>query len=148
MIALGADLNPAAVPGLEAAAHTFYTVDGAERLRPALERFSGGNLVILIPKAPFKCPPAPYEAAMLLHAAFAARGLAGKARIAIWTVEPAPMPTAGPEMGQYIQSELEQRGIDYRTQQKTVRVDGAARRVVFEGGSEVVYDLLIADPAA
>jgi sulfide:quinone oxidoreductase len=83
---------------------------------------------------------------MLLHAAFAARGLAGKARIAIWTVEPAPMPTAGPEMGEYIRGELAQRGIDYRTQQKTVRVDGTARRVVFEDGAEARYDLLIAIP--
>jgi len=146
VIALGADLNPAAVPGLEEAAHTFYTVEGAERLRPALERFSGGDLVILIPKAPFKCPPAPYEAAMLLHAALTARGLAGKVRIAICTVEPAPMPTAGPEIGQYIRSELAQRGIDYRTQQKTVRVDDAARRVVFEDASEARYDLLVAVP--
>jgi sulfide:quinone oxidoreductase len=146
VIALGADLNLAAVPGLEEAAHTFYTVEGAERLRPALERFSGGELVLLIPKAPFKCPPAPYEAAMLLHAAFAARGLAGKTRIAIWTVEPAPMPTAGPEMGQYIRSELAQRGIDYQPLKKTVRVDGAARRVVFEDGAEARYDLLIAIP--
>jgi sulfide:quinone oxidoreductase len=146
VIALGADLNPAAVPGLAAAAHTFYTVEGAERLKPVLERFAGGDVVILIPKAPFKCPPAPYEAALLLHAAFAARGLSGKVRIAIWTVEPAPMPTAGPEMGAYIRGELEQRGIDYRTQQKTVRVDGAARRVAFEGGAEAGYDLLIAIP--
>jgi sulfide:quinone oxidoreductase len=111
-----------------------------------LEQFSGGDLVILIPKAPFKCPPAPYEAAMLLHAAFTARGLAGKARIAICTVEPAPMPTAGPEIGQYIRSELAQRGIDYQPQKKTVRVDGAARRVVFEDGGEVGYDLLVAIP--
>jgi len=146
VIALGADLNPAAVPGLAAAAHTFYTVEGAERLRPVLEQFSGGDLLILIPKAPFKCPPAPYEAALLLHAAFAARDLSGKVRIAIWTVEPAPMPTAGPEMGQYIRGELEQHGIDYRTQQKTVRVDGAARRVVFDGGGEAGYDLLVAVP--
>ncbi len=146
VIALGADLNPAAVPGLAAAAHTFYTVEGAERLKPVLEQFSGGDLVILIPKAPFKCPPAPYEAAMLLHAAFTARGLTGKVRIAVWTVEPAPMPTAGPEIGQYIRSELAQRGIDYQPQKKTVRVDGAARRVVFEDASEARYDLLVAIP--
>jgi sulfide:quinone oxidoreductase len=146
VIALGADLNPAAVPGLAAAAHTFYTVEGAERLRPVLEAFSRGDVVILIPKAPFKCPPAPYEAAMLLHAAFAARGLGGKVRLAIWTVEPAPMPTAGPEMGQYIRSELEQRGIGYHPQKRVARVDGAARRVAFEDGTEASCDLLIAIP--
>jgi sulfide:quinone oxidoreductase len=146
VIALGADLDLAAVPGLAEAAHTFYTVDGAERLKPVLERFAGGEVVILLPKVPFKCPPAPYEAAMLLHRAFEDRGLAGKVRIAVYTAEPAPMPTAGPEMGQYIRSELEQRGISFQPQKKTVRADASGRRVLFEDGSEARYDLLIAVP--
>ena len=146
IIALGADPNPAAIPGLAEAAESFYTVEGAQRLRHALELFSGGELVLLVPKVPFKCPPAPYEAAMLLQQAFERRGLGGKARITFCTVEPAPMPTAGPEMGQYIRTELESRGIAYQPQKKTVRVDGAARCVVFEDGSEARYDLLIAIP--
>lgn len=146
VIALGADLNPERVPGLADAAHTFYTVEGAQRLKQELERFSGGDVAILIPKVPIKCPPAPYEAALLLHHAFESRGLAGKARLAIYTAEGAPMPTAGPEMGQYIKGELAQRAIAYFPQKSTARVDGAARRVVFEDGSEARYDLLIAIP--
>lgn len=146
VIALGADLNPAAVPGLAEAAHTFYTVEGAQRLRTTLEGFSGTNLVILIPKVPFKCPPAPYEAAMLLHHAFVKRGIAEKVRIAIHTVEGAPMATAGPEMGQFIKSELAQRGIEFLPQKKPVRVDAAGHCVVFEDGSAAQYDLLIAIP--
>lgn len=106
VIALGADLNPASVPGLAEAAHTFYTVEGAQRLKLALERFSGGEVAILIPKVPFKCPPAPYEAALLLHQAFERRGIGSKARLSIHTVEGTPMATAGPEMGQYIKGEL------------------------------------------
>ena len=146
VIALGADVNPAKVAGLAEAAHTFYTVEGAQRLKVALNRFSGGDLALLIPKVPFKCPPAPYEAAMLLHQAFARRGLEGKARIAIYTAEGAPMATAGPEMGQYIKGELAQRGIGFYPQKTTARVDGAAQRVVFEDDSEARYDLLIAVP--
>jgi len=145
VIALGAEVNEAGVPGLADAAHTFYTVAGAERLRPVLERFAGGDVAILIPKAPFKCPPAPYEAAMLLHHAFERRGLAGKARIAVYTVEGAPMATAGPEMGSHIKAELAGRGIAFHPQKKTVRVDAAARRIVFEDG-EAGFDLLIAVP--
>lgn len=146
VIALGADLNPAAVPGLAEAAHTFYTVQGAQRLKPVLEQFSGGEVAILIPKAPFKCPPAPYEAALLLREAFERRGLGGKARLAIHTVEGSPMATAGAEMGSYIKSELAQRAIEFYPQRRTSRVDGAAQRVVFEDGSETRYDLLIAIP--
>jgi sulfide:quinone oxidoreductase len=146
VVALGADLNEAGVPGLAEAAHTFYTVAGAERLRPVLEKFAGGDLAILIPKTPFKCPPAPYEAAMMLHHAFERRGLAGKARIAIYTVEGAPMATAGPEMGNQIKAELAQRGIAFHGQKKTVRVDAAAQRIAFEDGSEARFDLLISVP--
>jgi sulfide:quinone oxidoreductase len=146
VIALGADLDLTKVPGLAEAAHTFYTVEGAQRLRAVLERFPGGDLAILIPKVPFMCPPAPYEAAMLLHHAFESRGLADKTRVAIHTAEGAPMPTAGPEMGQYIKGELARRGIAFHPQKTTVRVDGASQRVLFEDGSEVRYDLLIAIP--
>jgi len=146
VIALGADLDLTKVPGLAEAAHTFYTVEGAQRLRAVLERFPGGDLAILIPKVPFMCPPAPYEAAMLLHHAFESHGLADIARIAIHTAEGAPMPTAGPEMGQYIKGELARRGIAFHPQKTTVRVDGAAQRVLFEDGSVVRYDLLIAIP--
>jgi len=94
VIALGADLTLAGVPGLAEAAHTFYTIEGVERLRAALAEFSGGDIALLIPKLPIKCPPAPYEAAMLLHHTFASRGLAEKVRLAVYTVEGAPMPTA------------------------------------------------------
>ena len=146
VIALGADLNLDRVPGLAAAAHTFYTVEGAQRLKAALERFAGGDVAILIPKVPFKCPPAPYEAAILLHHALESRGLAGKARIAIFTAEGAPMATAGPEMGQYIREELSRRGIGFNPLKTVTKVDGSARRVVFEGGGEAPYDLLIAVP--
>jgi len=146
VVALGADVNLAGVPGLAGAAHTFYTVEGAEKLREALARFEGGEVVILIPKVPFKCPPAPYEAAMLLHAAFERRGSGDWARIAIHTAEGVPMATAGPEMGQFIKAELAERGIGYHPQRVVARVDGPARRVVFQDGTEVDYELLIAVP--
>jgi len=146
VLALGADLDSSGIPGLVEAGHTFYTMEGAERLRGVLESFAGGDLAILIPKTPFKCPPAPYEAAMLLHHALAARGLGEKARLAIYTVEGAPMPTAGAEMGEYIRGELEQRAIAYHPRKKATRVDGATQRISFEDGSEAGYDLLIAIP--
>jgi sulfide:quinone oxidoreductase len=146
VIALGAELDLTKVPGLAEAAHTFYTIEGAQRLKVELERFSAGDLVILVPKLPFKCPPAPYEAAFLLHQAFERRRLSGQVRMAVHTVEGAPMATAGPAMGQFIKDELAQRGIGFHPQQVVSRVDGAAKRILFENGSEAPYDLLIAIP--
>lgn len=146
VIALGADLDMTRVPGLAEAAHTFYTVEGAERLAFELAQFAEGDLVILIPAAPFKCPPAPYEAAMLLHGALEARGVRDRVRMSVHTVEGAPMATAGPAMGQFIRDQLAARGIAFHPKRATAAVDGAARRVLFEDGAEAPYDLLIAVP--
>jgi sulfide:quinone oxidoreductase len=146
VIALGAELDRTKVPGLADAAHTFYTVEGAQRLKVELERLSAGDVAILIPKVPFKCPPAPYEAAMLLHQFFDRRGVSGKVRLAIHTVEGAPMATAGPEMGQFIKAELAARGIEFNPQRNTKSIDAGARRILFEDGTEARYDLLITIP--
>ena len=146
IIALGADLNLALIPGLAESAQTFYTVAGAQRLQHTLEKFSAGNIAMLIPKAPFKCPPAPYEAAMLLHHYFAKRKLSDKVKLSFYTVEGAPMATAGPEMGQYIKGELTQREIAYFPQKVTTHIDANAKRIHFEDGSEASFDLLIAIP--
>jgi len=146
VIALGAELDGSSVPGLAETAHTFYTVEGAQRLKILLERFSEGDVAILIPKVPFKCPPAPYEAAMLLHEAFERRGIRGNVRLSMYTVEGSPMATAGPEMGQYIKGELAARGIELNALKRTAGVEASARRIVFEDGSEARFDLLITIP--
>jgi sulfide:quinone oxidoreductase len=146
VLALGAELDPGAVPGLASAAHTFYTLDGAKRLRSALEAFDGGRVVLLIPRVPFMCPPAPYEAAMLLHDAFERRGIRGRTTLEVWTVERAPMMTAGPEIGAVVKQALAARDIGFHPLSKAAGIDGARRAVRFEDGSETTYDLLIAIP--
>ncbi len=67
VVALGADLDPAATPGLLEAGHEFYTVDGAFAAARRAERFSGGRVIVGVTSTPFKCPPAPSETALLLH---------------------------------------------------------------------------------
>jgi sulfide:quinone oxidoreductase len=146
VVALGADLGLEAVPGLAEAAHTFYTMAGAAKLRRALEAFPGGRMLLLIPRAPFQCPPGPYEAALLLHAQLERRGIRSKTALEVWTLEKAPMPTAGPEMGAGIVALLEFRGIGFHPLKKAARVDAARRAVAFEDGTETSYDLLIAVP--
>lgn len=146
VVALGAEPDMGAIPGLAESAHTFYTVPGAEKLRSALAAFPGGRLVLLIPRTPFPCPPGPYEAALLIHALLERRGIRQKTALEVWTVEKAPMPTAGPEMGERIVGELEVRGIEFHPLKKAARVDRARRTVIFEDGSETTFDLLIAVP--
>ncbi|MDP3046227.1 MAG: FAD/NAD(P)-binding oxidoreductase, partial [Chloroflexota bacterium] len=107
IIALGADLNPAAIPGMQEAAHTFYTLEGTVKLRDALPAFPGGRVVVVIAALPFKCPAAPYEAAMLLSDYFRKRGMRDKVDMHVYTPEGLPMPTAGPELGQAVKGMVE-----------------------------------------
>ena len=62
VVALGAELAPDSVPGLAESAQTFYTFDGASKLRIALRDFSGGKIAIVVAGLPFKCPPHPMRA--------------------------------------------------------------------------------------
>lgn len=146
VIALGADYDMAAVPGLSDAAQEFYTLEGAIRLRSALDGFAEGNLVHLIARAPFKCPPAPYEGAFLVHDFLRRKGRLSKVKESIVTVEGAPMATAGPDVGTFVKEELAKRSIDYLTLRKTSRIDSDAKKIVFEDGTDLAFDLLIAVP--
>ena len=94
IIALGAELAPEAIPGLAAAAHTFYTFDGAARLRDALREFGGGTVAVVVSALPYKCPGAPHEGAMLIANTLRQRGLRN-VDVHLFTPEAQPMPVAG-----------------------------------------------------
>ena len=67
VVALGADVDPGATPGLVEGGHEFYTPGGAFALRDVLADFDGGRVVVGVTSTPFKCPPAPSETALLMH---------------------------------------------------------------------------------
>jgi len=144
VIALGAEMDFQQIPGLSSA-HTFYTVDGANALRRAFEDFPGGRLMILIPSVPFKCPPAPYEAAMLFQDELGKRNLPVKAEVAVHTVEGAPMATAGPLVGEAVKQLLQDRNIPFHGRRRTLAVHPDLKQVEFEHGNEP-YDLLVVVP--
>jgi sulfide:quinone oxidoreductase len=75
IVALGAEYDMDATPGLADGANEFYSVAGAERLAGIIPTFSQGHVVIGVCGAPFKCPPAPSECALLLHDEMTARGV-------------------------------------------------------------------------
>ena len=80
VVALGADYDFDATPGLAEGGNEFYSVRGAERLREVLPSFTRGRAVVGICGAPFKCPPAPSEAALLLHDHLVERGIRRRLR--------------------------------------------------------------------
>src|SRR5947207_4046733 len=92
VVALGADYDLDATPGLAEAGHEFYSVAGAERLRRVLPAFSKGRAIIGVTSAPFKCPPAPSEAALLLHDYLSGRGVRGACEISLVMPFGVPIP--------------------------------------------------------
>ncbi|HEY6756223.1 MAG TPA: FAD/NAD(P)-binding oxidoreductase [Nitrososphaera sp.] len=145
VIALGAELAPEKVPGFESAFH-MYTLEDAKKLRDALSSFRGGSLRLIVSSTPFKCPPAPYEAAMLIDDYLRSKGLRDKSDIQIFTPEPLPMPIAGPEVGNTVVSMLNEKGIGFHNHTKVSLIDGDSKQIIFENGSREKYDLLIAIP--
>jgi sulfide:quinone oxidoreductase len=146
VIALGAELVPDAIPGLAEAAHTFYTLDGAERLRGALREVTGGTVAVVVSALPYKCPGAPHEGAMLLSDYFRRRGLRGKVELHLFTPEPQAMPVAGPELGAAVEGMLRSRGIGFHPSHRLTAVDPGRQELAFDGKPTARYDLLVAIP--
>jgi sulfide:quinone oxidoreductase len=146
VVALGAEFIPQSVEGLAEGGLTFATLDGATRLRAALSRFTEGHIVVLTAAPLYKCPAAPYEAAMLIEAYCRRRGIAGQVRIELYTAEPGPMGVAGPTVSAAVRAMVESKSIGYHPERQVVRVDPIGRFVEFSDGEKVQFDLLVYMP--
>ena len=146
IIALGAELAPDTVPGLTQAGHNLYNLAGAEAIRDSRLKLTHGRLAVLVSATPFKCPAAPYEAAMLLRSDFNRRGIGKQVQIDLYSPEPGPMQTAGAEASAQVRAMVEQKGIAYHPLEKVTSVDPTARRILFENGTSAAYDMLVYVP--
>ena len=142
IIALGADLAPSLVPGLGDEPGNFYTVGGAQAVWEQLQTVDQGRVVVLISRVPFKCPAAPYEAAMLIDGVLRKRHRRDRVTVEVWAAEPAPMGVAGPAVSQAVVDALTERGIAYQPQHVVSEVDASARVLTFPEETAVSYDLL------
>ncbi len=146
VVALGAELAPEALDGFGEAAHNMFSVAGAAACARELALFRGGRLVVVVSALPYKCPAAPYEATLLLDDELRRRGVRSRAEIALYTPEPAPMPVAGPAVGEALVALLRARGIEYHPTSPVARVEPASRELVLADGTRVPYDLLAGVP--
>lgn len=146
VIALGADYAPETIAGLAQAGLNLYTMEGATAIRDTLARFQGGRIAVLTAVPQYKCPAAPYEAALLVEAFLRKHGLREKTAIDFFAAEPRPMFVTGPELGAAVRGMIEARGISYHPEHQVKEVDPAARRVTFTNGVTAEYDLLLYVP--
>jgi sulfide:quinone oxidoreductase len=140
VVALGAEFALDAVPGLAGAGHTFCTLDGAIGLRDELRQFRAGRIVLLTAAPAYKCPAAPYEAAMLIDADCRRRGIRDAVEITLYSAEPGPLGVAGPEVSAAVRGMVEEKGILYRPEHQVARIEG--HQVLFTHGVHADFDLL------
>jgi sulfide:quinone oxidoreductase len=145
VIALGADYDLAATPGFAEGGHEYYSIPGAERLRDALPEFTGGTILIGVLGQPYKCPPAPFEGAFLLHDQLVARGLREQTEIRVIAPMSAPVPVT-PDVSQRFLDELTARGVEYMAEQRVVELAPAEKEAVLESGERLPYDLFVGIP--
>jgi len=146
VIALGAELAPETIPGLVPAGHNLYSLAGAQALSAARTNFRRGRLVLLVSATPFKCPAAPYEAAMLLEDDCRRRGVRAEVSVDVYTPEPGPMATAGPEVSKQLRKMVEAKGIGYHPEHAVTQVDAGQRLIHFVNGTSTGFDLLVYVP--
>jgi sulfide:quinone oxidoreductase len=145
VIALGADYDMDATPGLAQGANEFYSVAGAARLAEIIPAFSRGHAVIGVCGAPFKCPPAPSECALLLHDELTARGVRDACEISFVIPLGTPVPPS-PETSQALEAEFAKRDINLIAGRRVSAIDPGRSVAILDDGAELPFDLFLGVP--
>ncbi|MGH2691720.1 MAG: NAD(P)/FAD-dependent oxidoreductase [Actinomycetota bacterium] len=142
VVALGAETVPDAVPGLTEHGHNVYDPATVPAAAEALSSLREGRVAIGIFGAPYTCPPAPYELALLANEAAEARG--ARLELHVFTPQPMSLPVLGTTGCEVVEGRLALRGIGFTANAKTERVEDG--RVVLAGEGEIPFELLLAVP--
>ena len=145
VVALGADLFPAATPGLVDGGHEFYTVQGAVALRDMLPRFEGGRVIVAVTSTPFKCPPAPSEATLLMDDYLRRRGIRDRSQISLVMPLGVPIPPS-PVASQALLAAFAERGVEWHPERLVRALDAERSVAVLSDGTELPYDLFLGVP--
>jgi sulfide:quinone oxidoreductase len=145
VVALGADLDPGATPGLTEAGTEFYTVAGAFAARDVIDRFSGGRVIVAVTSTPFKCPPAPSETALLMDEFLRSRGLRDRSQIDLVMPLGSPIPPS-PDASAFLVRRFADAGIGWHPEQLVQSLDPQRRVAVLASGAEMPFDLFLGVP--
>ena len=142
-------LAPIWRPGQRLGSRSAATSSTRPRARPGcgdvLADFAGGNVIISVLGGFFKCPPAPYETAFMLHDYLSRRGVRDATAIHLVTPMPKPIPISD-ETSDAIIGLLDKRGIRHTHGSLTTQLDPAAKVAHLKDGQQMPFDLLLAVP--
>jgi sulfide:quinone oxidoreductase len=145
VIALGADYDVSATPGITLGVNEFYSVAGALHLREVLPTFRRGHAVVGVCGAPYKCPPAPSECVLLLHDYLVERGVRDDCHITLVNPLPSPVPPS-PDTSRALTAAFAERGIEYLPGRRVVSVDAGRNLVTLDDGRALPCELFLGVP--
>ena len=145
VVALGANYDMDATPGLAEGGNVFYSVAGAARLRDVLPTFSKGRAIIGVCGAPYKCPPAPSECALMLHDYLVNQGVREGCEISFVLPLPSPVPPS-PETSRALVAAFTERNIKFIPGRRVASIDGARKVAILDDGTEMQFDLFLGVP--
>ena len=124
LVALGSPNNPAHRQLLQApGAHDLYDAGSLPAIHRAIDTIETGRVLVALLGQPFKCPPAPFEAVLIVDEVLRRRGVRGQVDISISTFQPMTLPVAGVDASQYVARQLDDHGIELLTGRKVSGVD-------------------------
>ncbi len=144
VVALGTELAPEKVEGFAGRGFNLYDSKQVPQLREKLLALKSGRVVISIMGAPYKCPPAPYEAAMMISDMLEKNGTRRSIQIDIFAPSPIALPVAGPKVSSDVVEMIGRYDISFspNLKPKVVR-DG---EIEFENGRHEKFDVLVGIP--
>src|SRR2546425_11897162 len=143
IIALGVDLAPEQIPGLQENGLVLYELKDVLKIRDSIRQMKSGKIAIAIMGLPYKCPPAPYEAALLIRSILEESGASDSIQIDFYSPTTITLPAGGPQVSEEILQILQSKKIEFHGNHKTITVE--SKKMKFENG-EANFDVLIAIP--
>lgn len=143
VIATGSRIRPDTIPGMAEGAEWFYDLEGARKMREALEDFDGGRVVINV-NAPHKCPVAPLEITFMIRDYLQGRGLMDKSEL-VYTYPIGRLHALEP-VAHWAEAEFGKTGIKSETFFNARDVDPQKKVIWSEEEVNLSYDLLVTIP--
>ncbi|WP_034275642.1 FAD-dependent oxidoreductase, partial [Haloechinothrix halophila] len=148
VIALGAGYQQKHTALLGEHAHNLYDATALPGIRADLDALTSGTLLVSILGAPYLCPPAPFEAALLLDEWLRANGRRDQVDVVVSTPQPLTLPVAGPDASHFLAERLTERGVTVLTEHPVESVDHAAGLARFSDDRSREFQLMLGVPAA
>ncbi len=143
IISMGAVLAPEKIPGLVENGFNLYDHDQLDEINEKLNKIESGKIAIAIMGMPYKCPPAPFEASLLIDSMLRKRGIRDSIQIDFYSPAPITLPAAGPNVSKQILDLINSEKITFHDSKKIKNIK--TKKLIFEN-DEADFDILLAIP--